>query len=353
MNYYMGDFGAVSQEQKVRRERLKEREPAMVKPTLKNQQNKVNTIYYFDDGKSGKRKPIKVPVQTVFSEKIQKGLLSPVISKSELKKQKIKKKVKLTSPIRSNNELKIVKPVSVQVKAPTREVTYKKPVKEIIASRPTRQLSLKAPTKEVTMIKNKNQIANQAKKMIKNSSKLPKKKVINKYKKFSKKELQKQAKKIRGMSGNYSMGDFGENEMGFKIKMPKLKMPRITIGKKMQAEILKPISKVASIAAPAVAFIPGVGTVAAAGIAAAGATTGQFAAKAEYDLAVKKAKDQQKKIEAQMAAEMTAEQQAQIQAQTNQQIAQAEQQKKKGMATAGILGIGAVAALGAFFLMKD
>jgi hypothetical protein len=54
-----------------------------------------------------------------------------------------------------------------------------------------------------------------------------------------------------------------------------------------------------------------------------------------------------------MAAEMTAQQQAEAQAQINQQISQAEAQKKKGMATAGILGIGAAAALGAFFLMKD
>jgi hypothetical protein len=161
----------------------------------------------------------------------------------------------------------------------------------------------------------------------------------------------------KSMSGNYYMGDFGgngfEQEMGFKIKLPKIKMPKITIGKKMQAEILKPISKVASIAAPAVALIPGVGTVAAAGIAAGGALSAQIAAKAEYDLAVKKAKDQQKKIEQQMAAEMTAQQQAEAQAQINQQISQAEAQKKKGMATAGILGIGAAAALGAFFLMKD
>ena len=150
----------------------------------------------------------------------------------------------------------------------------------------------------------------------------------------------------------YYMGDFGQ-EMGFKIKMPKIKMPEIRIGKKMQAEILKPIAAVSKVVAPAAAFIPGVGTVVAAGAAAAGAAASQLAAKAEYDLAVKKAKDQQKKLEKQMAAELDAQKKAEIQAQTNQQIAQAEAQKKKGTLTAGIMGVGAAAALGAFFLLKD
>jgi len=339
----MGDFGALSPEQRVRRERLKEREPAMVKPFNPNKP-KENVIYYSQDLNPEQKKVIKVPVQTVYSEKIPKGFSQPIIPKSELKKQKPQKKLKLTKSVRSSNEVRMVKPVKPQLKAPTREISYKLPTRELTVKAPTREISVKAPTREVRVIPTKAQIQKQAQKMIAKKSKDKKKVKIKKSPKAS---------KVQGMNGNYCMGDFGQDEMGFKIKMPKLKMPRITIGKKMQAEILKPLSKVAAIAAPAVALIPGVGTAAAAGIAAGGALAAQTAAKAEYDLAVKKAKDQQKKIEAQMAKEMTAQQQAEVQAQTNQQIAQAEQQKKKGMATAGILGLGAAAALGAFFLMKE
>lgn len=339
----MGDFGALSPEQRTRRERLKDREPAMIRPMKVKKPEEV--IFYSQDLNPEQGPKIKdIPVQTVFSEKIEKGFSQPIIPRSELRKQKPQKKLKLTKSVRQSNQVRIVNPVKPQLKAPTREITYKLPTRELSVKAPTREISLKAPTRELTVIPTKAQIQKQAKKMLANKSKDKKKIKVSKNSK---------AGKVPGMSGNYCMGDFGQAEMGFGFKMPKLKMPKITIGKKMQAEILKPIAKVASVAAPAVAFIPGVGTAAAAGIAAGGALAAQTAAKAEYDIAVKKAKEQQKKIEKQMAAEMTAQQQADLQAQTNQQISQAEQQKKKGMATAGILGLGAAAALGAFFLMKE
>ena len=349
----MGDFGALSPEQRVRRERLKEREPAMVKPFNPNKP-KQNVIYYSQDLNPEQKKVIKVPVQTVFSEKIPKGFSQPIIPKSELRKQKPQKKLKLTKSVKASNEVRIVRPVKPQMKAPTRELTLKAPTRELTIKAPTRELTAKAPTRELTVIPNKAQIKAQARKVINKAKQIKdKRKVkVKANPKIKNNRVKPGAAKVPGMSGNYCMGDFG-GEMGFKFKMPKLKMPRITIGKKMQAEILKPIAKIASVAAPAVAFIPVVGTAAAAGIAAGGALAAQTAAKAEYDLAVKKAKDQQKKIEKQMAAEMTAQQQAEVQAQTNQQIAQAAQEKKKGMATAGILGLGAAAALGAFFLMKE
>jgi hypothetical protein len=366
----MGDFGALAPGQKTRRDRLREREPAMIRPVKPSNQN---VIYYSEAINPQVKKVVKLPAQTVYSEKITSGISRPVLGKKQT--TKVKKKVKLTKGIKNNQSIRIVKPVKPELKAPTKEFSFKAPTRELTVKAPTRELTVKAPVKELsvnpaTRFLASNAAKTQAKKEI-GKKVAPKIKVLKKAIKQVKSKPAKSSKpkfkikvnknaikpkKSNGMSGNYCMGDFGE--MGFKIsmpkiKMPKIKMPEIRIGKRMQAEILKPLSKVAAVAAPAVALIPGVGTAAAAGIAAGGALAAQTAAKAEYDLAVKKAKDQQKKIEKQMAAEMTAQQQAEVQAQTNQQIAQAAQEKKKGMATAGILGLGAAAALGAFFLMKE
>jgi actin-related protein len=162
----------------------------------------------------------------------------------------------------------------------------------------------------------------------------------------------------KSMNGNYYMGDFGSNgseqEMGFKIKLPKIKMPEIRIGKKMQAEILKPIATVGKVVAPAAILIPGIGPAVAAGISAGAASVSalatQLASKAEYDLAMDKAKKQQAEINKQIIAE---QEKAVLQEQVNQQIQNAQSQQKKSNITAGIMGVGAAAALGAFFLMKD
>lgn len=366
----MGDFGALAPGQQIRRDRLREREPAMIRPVKPSNQN---VIYYSEAINPQVKKVIKLPAQTVYSEKITSGISRPVLGKKQT--TKVKKKVKLAKGIKNNQSIRIVKPVKPELKAPTKEFSFKAPTRELSLKAPTRQLSVKAPVRELsvrpaTRFLASNAAKTQAKKeigkkvapkikVLKKAIKQVKNKPVKTSKPKFKIKVNKNAiktKKSNGMSGNYCMGDFGD-QMGFKIKMPKIKMPKlkmpeIRIGKKMQAEILKPISKIASVAAPAVAFIPVVGTAAAAGLAAGGALAAQGAAKAEYDLAVKKAKDQQKKIEKQMAAEMTAQQQAEVQAQTNQQIAQAEAKKKTGMATAGILGVGAVA-LGAFFFLKD
>jgi hypothetical protein len=347
----MGDFGALSPEQRTRRERLKDREPAMIRPMKVKKPE--NVIYYSQDLNPQQGRKIKdIPVQTVYSERIPRGFSQPIIPRAELKKQKPKKKLKLTKSVKASNEVRIVRPVKPQVKAPTREFTVKAPTRELTVKVPTRELAVKAPTRELTVIPTKAQIRKQAQKIIAKKSNLKKKIKVKKSPK---------AGKVQGMSGNYCMGDFGD-QMGFKIKMPKIKMPKlkmpeIRIGKRMQAEILKPIATVGKVVAPAAILIPGIGPAVAAGISAGAASVSalatQLATKAEYDIAVKKAKDQQKKIEKQMAEEMTAQQQAEIQAQTNQQIAQAAQEKKRGMATAGILGIGAAAAVGAFFLLKE
>lgn len=328
----MGDFGALSPESRMR---LKNREPAMTKPY--NPNKKENVLYYSE----------KIPgnVSAPRSMDMTPSIYN-VIPGAKFKN----KEIKTRKPIKSGREVKIVPPVRVQAKAP---------VKEFKRVAPTRNLTNVSPTREITRVNPYQQaaISRKAKpakkvKPVKKVKPIRKARPVGKVKAPRIKKMKKaQTAKMNGMQGNYSMGDFG-GEMGFKFKMPKIKMPRITISKKQQAQFLKPVAQISSILAPVMAA-SGVGIPLAAGLAAVGGAAGMAAAKAEQDIAVKKAKDEQKKIEAQMAKDLTEQQQAEVmsqaQAEADASIAKA---KKKSTITAAVGFVG-LAAVGAIFLLKE
>lgn len=182
----MGDFGALSPEQ---RTRIRQREPAMIKPVKKTQ-----TLYY-SEPVSSVQKPMvaakKKPVKAMKKVKVKKT--AP--------KKTAPKKPGFFARLFGRGKKKAPAPVKSSVVRPANAKVMVKPV-----AQPKKKVAVKPKVKA-------------PKKVVKKVAKASKPKKVTKV-------------KTKGMSGNYYMGDFGE--MGFKmpkIKMPKVKLPKITMPK--------------------------------------------------------------------------------------------------------------------------